>query len=83
MLRLCFFVSVIRLAAPADTDEYVHLAGRTGRVGQLGSGEVTSLLASEEEAAQLRGVVEGVLGRELKTVLAEELVGPEVPPLTL
>ena len=31
----------------------------------------------------MHGVVEGVLGRELKTVLAEELVGPEGPPQTV
>ena len=42
-------------------------------MGTLGAGEVTSLLSSEAEAARLRAVVEGVLGRELELLEPEEL----------
>jgi len=50
---------------PPDAAEYAHIAGRTGRVGQAGRGQVTCVLGSSEEVASVRGLVEGALGRKL------------------
>lgn len=62
-------VSFVFLLAPSvSADEYVHAAGRAGRVGQLGRGEVVSLLAGEKDLADLEGIVGGVLGMPLERV---------------
>ena len=45
---------------------YVHMAGRTGRVGQaVGRGVVTSVLGSTDELRRLRSLVEGELSLRL------------------
>lgn len=57
--------SVYALDIPPTAAEYVHLAGRAGRVGQEVQGVVTSVLASRSAVDALRAIVEGELGREL------------------
>jgi len=66
-------------ATPAAAD-YVHLAGRTGRVGQRGGrGVVTSLLGSAAAVARLQAVVAALGGSPL-SVLAS--AAPELERLT-
>ena len=50
---------------PDSPESYMHMAGRTGRVGQAGRGVMTSLVGSGEEVLLLQGVVEGELSRKL------------------
>lgn len=50
---------------PPTPAEYVHMAGRVGRVGQRSRGTVTCLLASASQLDKLRSVVEGALGATL------------------
>jgi superfamily II DNA/RNA helicase len=57
--------SVYSLDVPASGAEYVHIAGRAGRVGQGTQGVVTSVLASRSEVVALREIVQGQLGRQL------------------
>jgi superfamily II DNA/RNA helicase len=62
---------VYNLAVPEDSREYVHRAGRAGRIGSMTGGVVTTLVTSEE-VTRLREVVDD-LGVELE-VLDESVV---------
>ncbi|KAJ1639175.1 P-loop containing nucleoside triphosphate hydrolase protein [Pavlovales sp. CCMP2436] len=57
--------SVYALDLPPTVAEYVHIAGRAGRVGQDTRGVITSVLASATAVDKLRELVEGALGRPL------------------
>ena len=58
--------------APKDANEYAHMAGRAGRVGQAGRGVVTSVIASDPDwvnvFTNLNTIVQGSLGRGLEAV---------------
>ena len=58
--------------SPADTNEYAHMAGRAGRVGQSGRGVVTSVISADAEWVRvftdLNAIVQGSLGRSLEAV---------------
>ena len=55
---------------PEQANEYAHMAGRAGRVGQAGRGVVTSVINSDPDWVQvftdLNSIVQGSLGRSLE-----------------
>lgn len=57
---------------PEQANEYAHMAGRAGRVGQAGRGVVTSVIASDPDwvnvFTDLNTIVQGSLGRGLEAV---------------
>ena len=57
---------------PDQANEYAHMAGRSGRVGQSGRGVVTSVIASDADWVGvlngLNAIVKGTLGRDLEAV---------------
>ena len=57
---------------PEQVNDYAHMAGRAGRVGQNGRGVVTSVLSSGPEWVGvlngLNAIVKGSLGRDLEAV---------------
>jgi superfamily II DNA/RNA helicase len=58
---------VYSLGLPPDATEYVHRAGRAGRIGSTAGGEVCTVLTREELPA-LQQMVEQELGLELECV---------------
>ena len=60
---------------PLSAAEYVHVAGRTGRVGQAGQGVVSSIMSGEGELASLRAMAAAELGLDLMRL--EDEVGAE------
>lgn len=65
---------VYNLEVPGTAAEYLHRAGRAGRIGSTTGGIVTTLVSSDEQLAQLRAIQEQ-LGLELCEAPAEEVVG--------
>jgi len=63
---------VYNLQPPRDAADYLHRAGRAGRIGATVAGVVTTLLTEEEEAGFL-----DLMGRELGV---KEVVKVEAPP---
>ena len=57
---------------PEQVNDYAHMAGRAGRVGQNGRGVVTSVIAADPDWVSvlngLNGIVKGSLGRDLEAV---------------
>ena len=57
---------------PLSAAEYVHVAGRTGRVGQAGQGVVSSIMSGEGELASLRAMAAAELGLDLMKLEDED-----------
>jgi superfamily II helicase len=57
---------------PEQANEYAHMAGRAGRVGQAGRGVVTSVINADPDwvsvLSNLNTIVQGSLGRSLEAV---------------
>ena len=65
---------VYNLGAPGDAREYLHRAGRAGRIGSTTGGLVTSIVASREELARLRAIADE-LGLDLAVESEEATQG--------
>ena len=66
---------VLNLGIVGSPADYVHRAGRVGRVGQLARGSVVSVLCAAEEADLLN------LGRELQFKPKERVAPAPAEPL--
>jgi Helicase conserved C-terminal domain len=66
---------VYSLGLPAGATDYVHRAGRAGRIGSTCGGDVVSVITSDE-LPKLRALLEGELGLVLDVVEEGSRTGP-------
>ena len=64
---------VYNVGVPESTTQYLHRAGRAGRIGSLSGGVVTTIVGSDEEAGAL-SKMGAELGVEMVRVEAPEVV---------